>query len=184
MRRCQTSAPTTRPRVNFPFASDVWSQLTLVFASGAVLAGCYTDLRFRRLPNRLTGLMAVVLLSLRFAATGPSGVDGIFAGSAAFALGLTLYLVGAFGAGDAKFLAALCLCLDVETALELCLRMALAGGILGIARLIADGNLMNAMLAPFISARREQAKASSVPYGLASGTAWVWLWGATEGMVR
>ena len=168
----------------FPFASDPWSQATLVFASGAVLAGCYTDLRFRLLPNRLTVLMAVGLLGLRLLSLGPSGADGVLDGSAAFALGLILYLVGAFGAGDAKFLAALCLCLDVGTALELCLRMALAGGILGMARLIADGNFMNAMLSPFISARREQAKASSVPYGLAIGAAWFWLWAASEGMLR
>ena len=128
--------------------------------------------------------MAVVLIVLRLVALGPSGIDGLLAGCAAFALGLVLYLAGAFGAGDAKFLAALAICLDVGTALELCLRMALAGGVLGMARLIADGNFMNAMLSPFISARREKAKASSVPYGLAIGAAWFWLWGASAGMVR
>ncbi len=170
--------------MSFPFAPDPWSQATLVFASGAVLAGCYTDLRFRLLPNRLTFLMAIVLLALRVIALGPAGADGLLAGSAAFAIGLILYLAGAFGAGDAKFLAALCLCLDVGTALELCVRMALAGGVLGIARLIADGNLMNAALSPFISARRDKAKASSVPYGLAIGAAWFWLWAASEGMLR
>lgn len=161
------------------------SQATLVFASGAVLAGCYTDLRFRLLPNRLNIIIGLGLIGFRTTALGLPGLtEGLLAAAAAFALGLILYLVGAFGAGDAKFLTAICLCLDLGSALELCLRMALAGGILGMARLIADGNFMNAMLSPFMSARREQAKRSSVPYGLAIGAGWFWLWAAAEGMVR
>jgi Flp pilus assembly protein protease CpaA len=168
----------------FPFDGSGLAIAGLVVSSVACLIACFTDLRSRRIPNLLNIALAVSLLSLHFAASGWAGLDA--AGSSfaiCFGIGLVLYLAGVLGAGDVKFLGALALGIGVDDAWQLLLRTALAGGVLGITRLLLDGNFGNALFGLLSSAKRAKAAGSSVPYALAISGGWFWLWAARAHLV-
>jgi Flp pilus assembly protein protease CpaA len=59
----------------------------------------------------------------------------------------------------------------------------LAGGVLGITRLLLDGNFGNALFGLLSSAKRAKAVRSSVPYGLAISAGWFWLLAAHQHLV-
>ena len=161
---------------SFLFSGEIAARGALLLSAVALAAACFTDLRFRRIPNALNVVLGVGLLALHVQASGLSGLgDAVLALTICFGCGLILYAFGALGAGDVKLLAALSLALDWMLALQLLARIALAGGILGMTRLIADGNLRNALFGLLSTARRAQAERSSVPYALAITAGWLWL---------
>ena len=161
---------------SFLFSGEIAAQGALLLCAVGLAVACFTDLRFRRIPNALNLILGIGLLALHVHALGVSGlVDAGLAFAICFGCGIILYALGALGAGDAKLLAALSLALDWGLALHLLARIALAGGILGVARLIADGNLRNALFGLLSTARRSEAERSSVPYALAITAGWLWL---------
>jgi prepilin peptidase CpaA len=104
----------------------------------AVVAGCGAlgaaiDLRSRRVPNWLT--LGITLSGLTLAATRVSGLSlpGALAG---LALGLAVmlpgHLIGATGAGDVKFLAALGTMLGPKATVFAFVYSAIAGGVLAV----------------------------------------------------
>ena len=105
----------------------------IALAAGA-LAATVVDIRSRRIPNVLTGSMAVVGIGL--AAAGVSGVS-VGASIAGMLAGLLLMLpghaLGATGAGDVKLMAAVGAVLGVHMIVNAFLFTALAGGALAIA---------------------------------------------------
>lgn len=109
------------------------SSFSFVVLVIGVLIATVVDLRTRRVPNVLTGLMALVGLGL--AATGVSGVS---LGTAALGLmlGLALMLpghvIGATGAGDVKLMAAVGAIVGPSLAFKAFLFTALAGGVLAV----------------------------------------------------
>ncbi|MCS6803550.1 MAG: A24 family peptidase [Acidobacteriota bacterium] len=82
----------------------------VVLVAAAVIAG-YTDLRTRRIPNWLTGAVALFGLSHHFVKSGGHGL-WISLGGVALGAGLILlpmlipYAKGGIGGGDVKFIAA------------------------------------------------------------------------------
>jgi prepilin peptidase CpaA len=107
-----------------------------VAAAGALLTAllaCATDIRTRRIPNRLT-LAAVCLALLWRVATG--GVAAGAAGLAGCVLGLLLFLplfiVRGLGGGDVKLLAALGAWVGAFLVTWTALYAALAGGLLAL----------------------------------------------------
>ena len=161
---------------SFLFSGEIAAQGALLLSAAGLAAACFTDLRFRRIPNALNLILGVGLFALHLHAVGLAGLaDAGLAFALCFGCGVILYAFGALGAGDVKLLAALSLALDWVLALHLLARIALAGGILGMARLIADGNLRNALFGLLSTARRAQAERSSVPYALAISAGWLWL---------
>jgi prepilin peptidase CpaA len=105
----------------------------VALAAGA-LAATIIDLRTRRIPNTLTAAMAGIGIGL--AASGLSGMS-VWASMAGFALGLALMLpghaLGATGAGDVKFMAAVGAIVGVPMVLSAFLFTAVAGGVLALA---------------------------------------------------
>ena len=157
----------------------------MLLALAGLAAACFTDLRARTIPNRLNVLIAVGLLALHVGGRGwPGLIDAALAFAICFGLGLLFYLFGALGAGDVKLLGAVSLALEPALAWQLLLRIALAGGILGMARLIADGNLRNALFGLLSSERRAKAQASSVPYAVAITAGWLWMLSAAFGWTQ
>ena len=92
------------------------------------------DIRVRRIPNALTATMAGVGVGL--AASGASGIS-LGASIAGFVLGLALmmpgHVLGATGAGDVKFMAAVGAIVGPALVVNAFLFTALAGGVLAIA---------------------------------------------------
>ncbi len=122
------------------------------------------------------------LLSLHLSVRGGPGlVDATLAFLICFGLGLVLYMLGVLGAGDVKLLGAISVALEPVLAWHLLARIALAGGILGVARLLADGNLRNALFGLLSSERRAKAERSSVPYAVAIAAGWLWMLAAGFG---
>jgi prepilin peptidase CpaA len=146
----------------------------IALAAGALVA-TVVDIRERRIPNLLTGSMAAVGLAL--AATGWSGVS-VGASLAGMVAGLLLMLpghaLGATGAGDVKFMAAVGAVLGIHVIVNAFLFTALAGGVLAIAvamrrrRLRTTISGTSRLIAAPAGARQEihgATKASRFAYG-------------------
>jgi prepilin peptidase CpaA len=104
-----------------------------VVAVGGAL-GAAIDLRSRRVPNWLT--LGITLTGLTLAVVRVSGLS-LGAAFAGFALGLAVmlpgHLIGATGAGDVKFLAALGTLLGPKATMFAFVYSAIAGGVLAVA---------------------------------------------------
>jgi prepilin peptidase CpaA len=70
------------------------------------LAGAFSDIRTRRIPNALVLAGLVVALALRGAMGLTPLLDGLAAAGVALAFGLPLFALRAFGGGDVKFMVA------------------------------------------------------------------------------
>jgi len=102
-------------------------------SSGALVA-TVIDIKVRRIPNVLTATMAGVGLGL--AASGASGIS-LGASLAGFLVGFALMLpghaLGATGAGDVKFMAAIGAIVGPSMVVSAFLFTALTGGVIAIA---------------------------------------------------
>jgi prepilin peptidase CpaA len=102
------------------------------------LAGAAFDLRWRRIPNRLTG--AAVLVAL-FVNTLMGGVRGLIGSLAACLLAgvvfAVMFFMGGMGGGDVKLMAAIAAFAGLGHLTELLLSTALAGGVFALAVAVA-----------------------------------------------
>ena len=108
---------------------------------------CVSDLRTRRIPNKLVLVIAAsgVLFSLAAAPTLASlgrSVAGLLIG---FAIWFPFYLLRLLGAGDVKLFAAAGAWLGPALTLKAALLSALAGGVLSVVFLLADGALVTTL---------------------------------------
>lgn len=94
------------------------------------------DLRARRIPNGLIGLMLVEGLTLQYATGGSSaalaGLGGLAVGFAVF---FPLYMRGGMGAGDVKLMAASGVFLSPSLTVQALLYTLVFGGVLALTRL-------------------------------------------------
>ena len=112
-------------------ASDVIA-LTVVTAGTGLAA--VIDLRTRRIPNALTGALAVIGVGIAAAKLGPIGLGGALLGCAlGLAFMLPGHIFGGTGAGDVKLFAAAGAILGPTTTVHAFLYTAIAGGILAVA---------------------------------------------------
>lgn len=158
------------------------SVYALLMTLAALLAGAaWTDLRTRRIPN---GIVASTgLLWLPFALTLPLPTAGLALGLAMAVLlaGMGAWSAGWFGAGDVKLLAALSLWAGPAHLLPLLLVIAVSGGVLAIAMLLARRlcAVMPVVLGTaWVGTGRDPASLS-LPYGLAIAAGGLWLVGVT-----
>jgi prepilin peptidase CpaA len=106
--------------------------LTIVTAGTGLAA--VIDLRTRRIPNALTGALAMAGLSIAAAKLGPIGLGGALLGCAlGLAFMLPGHLFGATGAGDVKLFAAAGALLGPATTVQAFLYTAIVGGVLAVA---------------------------------------------------
>ena len=102
-------------------------------ALGSAALACYTDLRSRCIPNWLTGLGAIVGLTVQTHSRGWVGwVDAVSGLVLCGTVFLAFYLAGGMGAGDVKLIAAEGCLLGAQRSIELLLATAIAGGAIAI----------------------------------------------------
>jgi prepilin peptidase CpaA len=107
--------------------------IVVAAVAGSGGAGAIIDMRSRRLPNVLTGAVATLGLLLAATRLGPVSLPGALAGCAiGLVVLLPAHVIGATGAGDVKFLAALGTLLGPKGVLMAFLYSALAGGALAV----------------------------------------------------
>ena len=105
--------------------------LTVVVAGTGLAA--VIDLRTRRIPNALTGALAVIGIGIAAAKLGPVGLGGALLGCAlGLAFMLPGHLFGATGAGDVKLFAAAGALLGPAATVQAFFATAIVGGVLAI----------------------------------------------------
>lgn len=160
--------------------------LVLAILGAATGLAAVIDLRTRRIPNALTGSLAVVGLGLAAMQLGTVGIGGAIIG---FLLGFAFMLpgnvFGATGAGDVKLFAAAGALLGPSTTVRAFLFTAIAGGVLAMfvavrrrrfqqtigatARLVAEGPAAAAAIeAPEVNNRFAYAPAIAIGVVLAA----------------
>ena len=110
------------------FFTDQTIMVTCVL--GLTALACYTDLQSHRIPNRLTGAMILLGLSLQTSTYGWAGTLNALGGfSLCGVVFLIFYLAGGMGAGDVKLIAAEGCLLGAHRSFVLLLGTVIAGGL-------------------------------------------------------
>lgn len=160
--------------------------LALVAAVPLIAYGMYTDVRSRRISNRLNLVLVAVGLAIGGLRAGP---DGVLAGMLGLGVGLGVlipfYAMGALGAGDVKFMAAVGVWLGpagclyalvggvVVAALFACVEIARSRqrqlyltNLTMIASKLASRRIFDSSVAPYTDLSRNR---TSMPYGVFLG---------------
>jgi prepilin peptidase CpaA len=151
-----------------------------------LLIGAFSDLRSRRIDNRISvGLLLLFALHQLLAAAPPPLWGSIATGIGMLAVGIVVWRRGWIGGGDAKLLAALGLWAGPSELVGFLLVTSLAGGILALAALWYR-NIGWAYLAPLWTAMGQMAASglpaagisvsAGLPYGVAIAAGGCWLW--------
>ena len=137
----------------------------------------YGDVRTRRIPNVLTGAIAILgLMRMTFLHEPVAVAYTLVAGAAIFAAAFLLFWCGVLGGGDAKLVAAMALLIGHHDLLSFLFLMSFFGGALALAILARDKirrqplTLSRPIRVPSATqAGRDimAAAPSTVPYGLA-----------------
>ncbi len=166
--------------------------LTSVALVGLVAVAAWTDLRSRRIPNRLTLGILVCGLVLRALEGLAPLAEGVLGAGLGLAIAVVLFGLGAVGGGDGKLLIGVGAFLGHERYVGALLLIAVLGGILGLAEALRRGVILPAALNAAGMIRRwltlgrggeartlESPGAVTVPYGLAiaAGSIVWWFWG-------
>ena len=158
----------------------VLSVLHLLALVALLSAAVYTDLRERRIPNKVT--MAGLLVALVFASFAEGGFPWAALAGAGLALMVSfpLFALGGLGAGDGKFLMAVGAFVGPGGLFSVLLYGGLAGGVLALGRAFSRGTLVPTLLSSvrmmtyFLSLGRYGERqrlgssgADAIPYGVA-----------------
>jgi prepilin peptidase CpaA len=153
------------------------SALLLAVISVAII---YTDIRDRRIPNKLVLVALISGLAVNTFFGGLSGLLLSLGGfSLAFALTLLLHLFGTLGAGDVKLFGAIGSIVGISLVLPTLLVVAIVGGALAVCKMVytrtAGITLLNiahffvgrlsGMGAPHFAAADDRRR--TIPYGVA-----------------
>ena len=118
------------------------AQLTAMLAAGVAIVAAVTDVKERRIPNRLTYPAMLLGLGLQGVAHGWRGlllgVGGCLVFGGVFML---FHLVRGMGAGDVKLAAALGCILGPAASWQVMFATAVAGGLLAIAFMVVSGRV-------------------------------------------
>jgi prepilin peptidase CpaA len=122
------------------------AQVVPALAVGVAVCAAVTDVKERRIPNRLTYSAIVAGLVLQAALYGLSGLLLSAEGGLLFGgVFLLFYLVRAMGAGDVKLAAALGSIVGVSATLPVMLATALAGAALAICLMVLSGRVVKTL---------------------------------------
>jgi prepilin peptidase CpaA len=119
--------------------------LHLVVLASALAIAVVTDVRTRRIPNWLTGSLAVAGLGMAFAGGGLSPGQAALGLLAGFLLMMPAHLIGATGAGDVKLMAAIGAVVGPGLTLRAFLFTAVAGGVFAVAVAARRGRLADTL---------------------------------------
>jgi prepilin peptidase CpaA len=151
-----------------------------VVLAGVVACAALSDVRTRRIPNRLTASALAVGLVLRAVLGLSPLLDGVLGAALALVVVLPLFALRGIGGGDAKLLIVVGAFLGPKGFVVAALVAALAGGVMSLAAVARRGVVLPALLGVgdqlrwFASFGRRGARTTlltpgvvSVPYGVA-----------------
>src|SRR5712672_166512 len=122
------------------------AQITAILAVAVAGYAAFTDVKARRIPNRLTYPAALLGLGLQTALHGWRGLLLSAAGGLLFGgVFMLFHIVRAMGAGDVKLAAALGCMAGLAASPRLMFATALAGGVLAMIFIIASGRIVETL---------------------------------------
>lgn len=111
-----------------------------LLAGSAVISGAAFDLKYKRIPNKITLTVMFAGLILNFAMGGMDGlIDSLLAIAVSFA-GILLFMFGIMGAGDIKLFMAVGSVLGLRMGIASIILSFLVGGIAGVVVLLLRKN--------------------------------------------
>jgi prepilin peptidase CpaA len=134
----------------------------------ATLVAAAIDVRTRRIPNQLTGAVALAALALHL----PQGLIPLLTATAAlcaaFALGAAAFSAGWFGGGDVKLIAACCGLVSFPGAVSLVLFILFSGALLALVTAALAGRLLSLVRSTAaVAVRGAPTEQFALPYGVA-----------------
>jgi prepilin peptidase CpaA len=140
--------------------------------AAAALAAAASDVRARRIPNALTGALAVAGVAVAGVTGGLQGA-GVAVATLALLLAVGTYAFSRrwFGGGDIKLLAAGCCGLTPALAVDFLIYTALCGGLLSLYALATSQR----MVATLITRQLPQT-GERLPYAVAAAGGALFLW--------
>jgi prepilin peptidase CpaA len=140
--------------------------------AAAAVAAAASDIRMRRVPNALTGALAVAGVAVAGATRGFSGAGtALVILAILLAVGTVAFARGWFGGGDVKLLAAGCCGLTPALAVDFLLYTALCGGLLSLYSLAASQRMATALFT-----RQLPQTGERLPYAVAAAGGALFLW--------
>jgi prepilin peptidase CpaA len=140
--------------------------------AAAAVAAAASDVRSRRIPNALTGALAVAGVCTAGATRGLTGAGIALAILAvALAAGTYAFSRGWFGGGDIKLLAAGCCGLTPALAADFLIFTALCGGLLSLYALATSQRMVTALIT-----RQLPQTGERLPYAVAAAGGALLLW--------
>ena len=167
-----------------PFADTPLGITAGIVFSGLLLGAAAGDVRFRRIPNKLVGGLAV--LGLVYSVAVDPFVGGFWRGTGGLLTGLGLWLpfyaLGWLGAGDVKLFAGAGAWLGPMGALEGALVGALAGAVLALIWMVRSRGMkattevlgMSAGSPSLLTPQGGNSGRSTLPYGVAIAFGALW----------
>lgn len=136
---------------------------------GATLAACYTDLRWKKIPNALVAPFLILGAGFQLAHGPQALVAALAAGAAMLLLGTLAFSTRMMGGGDVKFLVAAIVALGAADGLRFLVFTLVCGGVLAIAVSLYRGSLRTMFANVRASAMTLSAPVSTgkMPYALA-----------------
>jgi prepilin peptidase CpaA len=122
------------------------TQIIPTLAAAVAVAAAVTDVKERRIPNRLTYPAAVCGVLLQLALHGWTGlllgIGGVLLFGGMF---MPFFLIRAIGAGDVKLAAALGGIVGIGATLQVMFATALAGGVLAVFVVVGSGRILETL---------------------------------------
>jgi prepilin peptidase CpaA len=140
--------------------------------AAAALAAAASDVRARRIPNALSGALAVAGVVVAGATRGLPGAGVALATLAILlAAGTVAFSRGWFGGGDIKLLAAGCCGLTPALAVDFLVYTALCGGLLSLYALATSQRMVTVLIT-----RQLPQTGERLPYAVAAAGGALFLW--------
>jgi prepilin peptidase CpaA len=145
--------------------------IPVYLALAGCLAAIYDDVQFRRIPNWLTGTIAVAAIAVHAFLGLRAVAVSVAVMIAILLLGTFVYALGGIGGGDVKLAIAVCGMLSYPLCVPFLLYTAIGGGLLALAFIVlrrSDGSLARAVLSTIGGPRAvDRNKALTMPYAIA-----------------
>lgn len=154
-----------------PAAAEVLRWSILFLLSILLVIASVSDIRHRRIPNWSVLAIGALFIPWAVFASPVSVLSSLEAGLIALVIGLILYAFRIVGAGDSKLLAVAALFAGMEHLLQLLVLIALVGGVIALASLVARPTRAMVML----HMRGKGDFGRGIPYGVAIAIATVWI---------
>jgi prepilin peptidase CpaA len=142
--------------------------IATILLLAATLSAAAIDVRTRRIPNALTGALALAAIGVNVTHGAGAVLVAIAAMLVAFALGTVVFNLGWFGGGDVKLVAAACGLVSYPNCIALVAYILATGALVALITAAVNGRLVALVRSTMaVAAHGAPTESSKLPYGVA-----------------